>query len=191
MLAPTLALLLLGAAGGQRGASGLPPEEVPVARTEPRLHAGISVGGLFGVAGYAFTGAAIATAELGVVFNDRFSFVARGEGGSALVSAVGGFSLLAAIHLSDRWSLGVGGKFFGWAPLAAPGSFVGVMMPFRLAFAPWEPRADGAVARRGFVLGLEAAPGISLLAPVVTSSGVLTDTEVAFTASLTVGYAVW
>lgn len=194
MFALPLALLLFGAAGEDRGVAGIPPEEVPALRTAPRIHAAIGLGGLFGVGGYSFTGSLLVVADLGVVLRDRLSLVARAEGGSALLSIVGGFSLLAAVHLDDRWSVGAGAKFFGWQPVAyviTPSPFLGVMLPVRASVALAQSRDGTGVARSAAVLGLELAPGVSVLSPISSGFNRRTDVEFGFTAILSISYATW
>lgn len=190
----TLALLLFGAAGDARGASGLPPEEVPAARTKPRLHAGVAIGGIFAAGGYTLTASAILTGDVGVVLNDKLSLFARAEGGTAFLSLVLGGSLGAAYDLSDRFNVGAGLKIFGWQPVSydiTPGPFLGVMLPLRATFAPFNPRSEGDVARSGLVLGLEVAPGIGVLTTAYSPFGKPADAEFGISAAVTVGFATW
>lgn len=190
----TLALLLFGAAGETRGAAGIPPEQVPFAREEARVHAGVGAGALFGVANADVTFAPTLVLDLGVVLRDRLSLVARLDGGSAYFSVVGAFSVVASWAFSDRFSVGLGAKVQGWLPLG-PGvtrhAFFGVLFPVRVEFAPFSQRIDGAVARSGFVVGLEAAPGVSVLPTGVTRFGNPIAPEAGFTVALTAGYALW
>lgn len=194
MLSTALALLLFGAAGGERGAAGLPPEEVPAARTDPRVHAGIALGGVFAVGGYSVTAAALLAADIGVVLRDRVSLVARLEGGTVFLSGVAGFSLLGALHLDEHWSVGIGAKLFGWLPIVhdvTRSPFLGLWLPMRVSWAPFASRPVGQVPRTGFVLGLEAAPGIGVLSTGFSPFGKPVDGEFGFSASVTAGYAVW
>lgn len=194
MTAALVSLLLFGAAGSERGAPGGLPEEAQALRGAPRLRAGAALGGLFGVANYDPTIAAVFTADVGVVLSDRVSLYARLEGGSLVFSLVGGFSLAADVHLGDFFSVGLGVKLQGWVPLTysfTRSPFVGVMFPVRVSFAPFSGRPPGQVQRSGFVVGFEAAPGLGVLPTYVGPFGRPVDPEAGLTLSLTVGYAAW
>ncbi len=189
-----LALSLLSAVDDARGSPGALPEEAAQSRPAARLHAAANAGVMVGLANYDGTGAVTLSGDLGVVLADRVSIYGRMQGGSLGFSVVGAFSVVAEVHLSDLFSVGLGVALQGWMPTTytvTRGPFVGVMFPVRVRFAPFSRRADGAVQRSGLFFGLEVAPGVGVLPTPIGPTGRPADQEVGLTFNLGAGYGVW
>lgn len=149
---------------------------------------------MVGLANSDGTGALTLNADLGVVLADRVSIYGRVQGGSLVFSIVGAFSVVAEVHLSDLFSVGLGVALQGWVPTTytvTRGPFVGLMFPLRVNFAPFARRAGGEVRRSGFFFGFEVAPGIGVLPTPIGPTGRPVDQEVGLTFNLTAGYGIW
>jgi hypothetical protein len=138
--------------------------EVEEARLDPRLRGAVS---LIGTAGVGFrTGAFGAgpglSAELGALFGDRTSIVARLTVGTLIFIGVAMLGGGVDYALSDHWSLGAG------LALVALGngtgsdlpSAIGGAVPLRVVFTPGA-REPQQLRRRGFAFSFEVSPGVA------------------------------
>lgn len=187
-----IALLVVTLVLGNEGRGELPVVSEQE-RNETRLKAGAGIGGTIGLAKQAKAMGPAIRLELGSMFGDRF-------GVSALIdvsSQIGVSTLMGGASFSylllDQLAISAGLAFAyvgatGWEEEAAA---QGLVIPLR-ADVMFAERGPGSVGRRGAVLGLMAAPGISRL----SSNGAYRTVPVGtlnftFIVGLSFGYAVW
>jgi hypothetical protein len=129
-------------------------------------------------------------AELGVTVMDRLSVQAHLELGSSIIDVIGLVGLLLELSLTDRLSVALGGALGGWRPTGstAGSEFWGPVFPLRLNFAPLE-RGVERTARRGLMFGFQVAPGFNLFVREFDPPSF--QNRFAFTAMLSIGYAIW
>ena len=188
----TLALSLLLAAEPDfegRGHSGTIREVAIAARPDTRLRAG--VGGLlvFGIANYQPNGGAGLTADLGAVFNDRFSLFAHLEGASAILNFYFAGGVGAEYALNEHLVAGLGVNLMAWT-MAHSSGFIGIAFPVRLHYLFGE-RRDHEAERHGLYLGVELAGAVSVQETYYPPEGHPLPQELGFSGALTVGYAWW
>ncbi len=173
-----------------RGEAGEFPKTPVELRTRARVRATLAATGVFGFAGGLPSGGAGLLAELGVTVVDRFSVLAHLELGTSIFDVIGLVGLLLEYSLTDHFSIALGGALSGWRPSGSTSGseFWGPVFPVRLNFAPLG-RGNDRTARRGLLFGVQFAPGFSLL----PGSYYWPDppSRFAFTAMVSVGYAIW
>lgn len=189
----TLALSLLLAAEPDfegRGHSGTIREIALEARPDTRVRAGI--GGLlvFGISNYQPNGGAGLTADLGAVFNDRFSLFAHLEGASAVLTVYFAGGVGAEYALNEHFVAGLGVNLMAWTSLYSSGTFIGIAFPVRLHYLFGE-RHDNETERRGLYLGVEIAGAVSVQDTNYYQLAYPLPPEPGFSGAITVGYAFW
>ncbi len=192
VFATSLALMVLAAEPDEgRGAPGISPEQAQSLRTETRLRFGLGGGVMFGLSNYTPALGVGLSAEVGAVFNDRFSVFAHVGLGTILITYIGSAGVNAEYVLSNHFSVGLGAAFSVWGPLFFGGSgFYGLTAPVRVNFAP-VGRAAHETRRSGLLIGLQVAPGVSLQPTDYAQLSAPVGPEAAFWASLSVGFAWW
>lgn len=127
--------------------------------------------------------------DLGLTIEDRVALFVHLELGTAIVTVIGSLGLIVEYAWGDRFSAGIGVAVSGWrVTYSGPGGYYGLTFPLRLNFAPLG-RGLHQVARKGLLLGLQVAPGVSLQPASFDQQG--PPDPSALTAMLSVTYAVW
>lgn len=175
-----------------RGSVGSTPEQAQSRRPFARFRGGLGAGALFGLANYSPAFGVGFTADGGVLLNDRLALFLHGELGTIVLTLVGSAGLVGEYAFTDHWSAGLGVAFTAWAPLlfGSGGLFYGLTFPLRLNWAP-QGRSTHQTRRSGLLIGLQVAPGVSLMPTDFFQLRAPLPPEPAFAATVSIGYALW
>lgn len=171
--------------------AGVEPSVEEELRARPRLHGEVSAAAGAALAFPALGFGAGLHLELGAVLGDRFILSARASIATIVVSGFFQFGVSGAFAVSDSSHFGIGAV---WSANAAfvpdqPGA-ASVQFPLRFAYLASE-RAPSSIARTGFQVGFEVAPGIAYFIAGGRGFGQVPTPGFAVSALLTLGYAAW
>ncbi len=191
VFAALFALMVLAAEPDDgRGTPGIRPEQAQSLRTQTRLRFGLGGGVMFGLSNYVPALGVGLSAEVGAVFNDRFSVFAHVGLGTIVVTYTGSAGVNAEYVLSNHFSVGLGAAFCAWGQPFFGSGFYGLRVPVRVNFSP-VGRAAHETRRSGLLIGLQVTPGVSLQPRDYPQLSAPVGPEAAFWASLSVGFAWW
>ncbi|MBL8917081.1 MAG: hypothetical protein JNM17_40625 [Archangium sp.] len=175
-------------------------ESVARERASPRFHGELSLAGGFGLSQPAIGYGPGVYVEAGIVVDDAHTVALRGS----LITLVSIGVLQGGLIFSERIGehVTVGGgiawTFISGIEIRLP-TAAAIHIPMRFTFLIGEERSTYEIARRGFTIGIEFAPGIAYAKsnglttmPAPVQERLAPDTpDVSISALLTIGYAAW